>query len=131
MNHFTLSELKRSATADKLGINNSIPLSIIPNIEILINQVLDPIREYMNEPIYVNSGYRCPLLNKAVGGVAGSQHVLGQAADITTRSRENNLIMERYIEENIVFDQMIIYKNFIHISYRTTGNRKEIIYKAK
>ena len=131
MNHFTLSELKKSATADKLGINNSIPLSIIPNIEILINQVLDPIREYMNEPIYVNSGYRCPLLNKAVGGVAGSQHVLGQAADITTRSRENNLIMERYIEENLVFDQMIVYKNFIHISYRTTGNRKEIIYKAK
>ena len=131
MNHFTLSELKKSATADKLGISNSIPLSIIPNIEILINQVLDPIREYMNEPIYVNSGYRCPLLNKAVGGVAGSQHVLGQAADITTRSRENNLIMERYIEENLVFDQMIVYKNFIHISYRTTGNRKEIIYKAK
>lgn len=131
MNHFTLSELKRSATADKLGIDNSIPLSIIPNLEILINQVLDPIREYMNEPIYVNSGYRCPLLNKAVGGVAGSQHVLGQAADVTTRSRENNLIMERYIEENLVFDQMIVYKNFIHISYKTTGNRKEIIYKAK
>lgn len=131
MNHFTLSELKKSVTADKLGINNNIPLSIIPNIEILINQVLDPIREYMNEPIYVNSGYRCPLLNKAVGGVAGSQHVLGQAADITTKSRENNLIMERYIEENLVFDQMIVYKNFIHVSYRTTGNRKEIIYKAK
>ena len=131
MNHFTLSELKRSATADKLGINNSIPMSIIPNIEMLINQVLDPIREYMNEPIYVNSGYRCPLLNKAVGGVAGSQHVLGQAADITTRSRENNLIMERYIEENLVFDQMIVYKDFIHISYKAIGNRKEIIYKAK
>lgn len=131
MNHFTLSELKKSVTADKLGINNNIPLSIIPNIEILINQVLDPIREYMNEPIYVNSGYRCPLLNKAVGGVAGSQHVLGQAADITTKSRASNLIMERYIEENLIFDQMIVYKNFIHVSYRTTGNRKEIIYKAK
>lgn len=131
MNHFTLQELKKSVTAEKLGIDNSIPLSIIPNIEILINQVLDPIREYMDKPIYVNSGYRCPLLNKAVGGVAGSQHVLGQAADITTRSRENNLIMERYIEENIVFDQMIIYKNFIHISYKAIGNRKEIIYKAK
>lgn len=131
MNHFTLQELKKSVTADKLGINNNIPLSIIPNIEILINQVLDPIREYMDKPIFVNSGYRCPLLNKAVGGVAGSQHVLGQAADITTRSRENDLIMERYIEENIVFDQMIIYKNFIHISYKAIGNRKEIIYKAK
>lgn len=131
MNHFTLSELKKSVTAEKLGIDNSIPLSIVPNIEILINQVLEPIREYMDKPIYVNSGYRCPLLNKAVGGVAGSQHVLGQAADITTRLRENDLIMERYIEENLVFDQMIVYKNFIHISYRTTGNRKEIIYKAK
>lgn len=131
MNHFTLSELKRSATADKLGINNSIPLSIIPNIEILINQVLDPIREYMNEPIYVNSGYRCPLLNKAVGGVPGSQHVLGQAADITTHSRASNLIMERYIEENLTFDQMIVYKDFIHISYKLTGNRHQIIYKAK
>ena len=131
MNHFTLQELKKSATADKLGIDNSIPLSIIPNIEILINQVLDPIREYMNEPIYVNSGYRCPLLNKAVGGVAGSQHVLGQAADITTKSRLQDLLMEGYIEENLIFDQMIIYKNFIHISYKATGNRKQIIYKAK
>ena len=131
MNHFTLSELKKSVTADKLGINNNIPLSIIPNLEILINQVLNPIAEYMDVPIFVNSGYRCPLLNKAVGGVAGSQHVLGQAADITTRSRENDLIIERYIEENLVFDQMIVYKNFIHISYKTVGNRKEIIYKAK
>lgn len=131
MNHFTLSELKKSATADKLGINNNIPLSIIPNIELLINQVLNPIAEYMDKPIFVNSGYRCPLLNKAVGGVAGSQHVLGQAADITTRSRENDLIMEEYIEENLIFDQMIIYKNFIHISYKHIGNRKEIIYKAK
>ena len=131
MNHFTLSELKKSVTADKLGINNNIPLSIIPNLEILINQVLNPIAEYMDVPIFVNSGYRCPLLNKAVGGVAGSQHVLGQAADITTRSRENDLIMERYIEENLVFDQMIVYKNFIHISYKTIGNRKEIIYKVK
>ena len=131
MNHFTLSELKKSVTADKLGINNNIPLSIIPNLEILINQVLNPIAEYMDKPIFVNSGYRCPLLNKAVGGVAGSQHVLGQAADITTRSRENDLIMERYIEENLVFDQMIVYKNFIHISYKTMGNRKQIIYKSK
>ena len=131
MNHFTLSELKKSVTADKLGINNNIPLSIIPNIEILINQVLNPIAEFMDTPIFVNSGYRCPLLNKAVGGVPGSQHVVGQAADITTRSRANNLIMERYIEENLTFDQMIVYKNFIHISYKTVGNRHQIIYKAK
>ncbi len=131
MNHFTLSELKTSVTADKLGIDNSIPLSILPNIEILINQVLNPIREFMNEPIYVNSGYRCPLLNKAVGGVAGSQHILGQAADITTKSRKNDLIMERYIEENLTFDQMIVYKNFIHISYKPAGNRKQIIFKVK
>lgn len=131
MNHFTLQELKKSVTADKLGINNNIPLSIIPNIEILINQVLNPIAEYMDKPIFVNSGYRCPMLNKAVGGVAGSQHVLGQAADITTKSRENDLIMERYIEENLTFDQMIVYKNFIHISYKAIGNRHQIIYKAK
>ena len=131
MNHFTLSELKQSVIADKLGIDNSIPSPIIPNIEILINQVLNPIREFMNEPIYVNSGYRCPLLNKAVGGVAGSQHVVGQAADITTRSRKNDLIMERYIEENLTFDQMIVYKNFIHISYKNVGNRNQIIFKVK
>ena len=131
MNHFTLSELKKSATADKLGIDNSIPLCIIPNMELLINQVLEPIRKYMKQPIYVNSGYRCPLLNKAAGGVAGSQHVLGQAADITTKSRLQDLLMEGYIEENLVFDQMIVYKNFIHISYKAIGNRKQIIYKAK
>ena len=131
MNHFTLQEFKKSETANKLGIDNSIPLAIIPNIEILINQVLDPIREYMDEPIYINSGYRCPLLNKAVGGVAGSQHVLGQAADITTGDWTSDLKLVNYIEKNLIFDQMIIYKNFIHISYKHIGNRKEIIYKAR
>lgn len=131
MNHFTLQEFKKSETANKLGIDNSIPLSIIPNIEMLINQVLDPIREYIDEPVYVNSGYRCPLLNRAVGGVVGSQHVLGQAADITTGDWTSDLKLVNYIEKNLIFDQMIVYKNFIHISYRTTGNRKEIIYKAK
>lgn len=131
MKYFEMKEFERSTTAVRLGIENDIPFSLKPNIRLLVNKVLDPIREHIKIPVYVNSGYRSPLLNKAVGGVPGSQHVIGQAADITTHIRNADLEIINYVKGNIVFDQMIIYKNFIHISYRGWHDRKQIIYNGK
>lgn len=96
------------------------------NIEALVENVLDPARQRYGGPVLVNSGYRCLAHNKAVGGVPNSQHLVGQAADIRC---EDNKKLGKIIELG-VFDQLIYYPTFIHVSYKKTGvNRKQIIYK--
>ena len=84
--NFTLRELTRSATADRLGILNEPTKSILANLKELAETVLQPIRDKWGQPIIVTSGYRSPKLNAAVGGAKTSQHMAGQAADITTVS---------------------------------------------
>lgn len=86
--HFHLSEFTRSATAERLGITNSLdpsnPLDqdVIANLRNLCEQVLEPLRAYVGQPIVIASGYRSAELNKAVGGAMASQHLTGEAADI-------------------------------------------------
>ena len=82
--HFTLSELLHSDTAEARGIQNTPPHDVLRRLNYLMDNCLDPIRRLWGKPIGVNSGYRSPALNAAVGGVATSQHVKGEAADITT-----------------------------------------------
>ncbi len=94
------------------------------NIEALVDNVLDPARQKFGGPVLVNSGYRCPKHNAEVGGVANSQHMKGQAADV--RPRE----VGRIIEELGKYDQLIYYPTFVHVSWKRTGvNRKQILYK--
>lgn len=88
--YFSINELTRSATAQKLRIDNTPPPWAIENMSRLIDNVLDPARQLLGAPIYVNSGYRCEKLNKAVGGVTRSYHRAGRAADLTTGSIEGN-----------------------------------------
>ena len=76
------------------------------NIVALVENVLDPAREKFGKPIIVNSGYRCPKHNAAVGGVANSQHTRGEAADITSADNER---LAKIIEGNARFDQLIYY----------------------
>lgn len=90
MKHFTLQELTRSATARRLGIDNTPPDEAVKNLTALVDNVLDPLREAWGSPIHVNSGYRCPALNRAVNGAPHSQHMRGEAADITVGSRLDN-----------------------------------------
>lgn len=85
MKYFTIEELTRSATADRYGIDNIPTPEIKRNIERLIAELLDPAREKLGKPIYVNSGYRCRELNRKVGGVPNSFHLQGRAADLDTR----------------------------------------------
>ena len=111
-----------------------MPDSAKANIEALVEQVLDPARERYGKPVCVNSGYRCARHNAAVGGVAGSQHMRGEAADICCSDNER---LARIIEENGRYDQLIRYMGpggkirFIHVSWKRNGmNRKQVLRKA-
>ena len=95
----------------------------------LVDNVLDPLREAYGKPIRVNSGFRCPALNKAVKGSATSDHMAGRAADITGGSPKEHKRLFYLIQElGLPFDQLIDEKRFswVHVSYRKEGNRKEV-----
>ena len=130
MKHFTIAELCRSTTADRLGINNKCKLEHIDNLTALVNNVLDPLRDWYGKPLTVSSGYRCAALNKAVKGASNSQHMSGQAADLDTGDRQQNKLLFDYIQKNLPFDQLIDESNFswVHVSYRADGkNRNQIL----
>ena len=101
--HFELNEFTRSATADRLHIDNSIPEELIPNLKNLCQQVLEPLREHFGIPIVVSSGYRCPALNRAVGGVSNSQHLTGEATDIVMPNLTEAF---HWLIDNVPFDQL-------------------------
>ena len=126
MKYFTIHELTRSATAARLGIDNTPPLEAKVNLQNLVDAVLDPLRTAWGKPIVVNSGYRCPALNRAVGGAASSQHTKGQAVDIECVSRdpeENKRLFQLIINLNLPFDQLINEYGYdwIHVSYAPHG----------
>lgn len=105
-----------------------MPASARENIEALVEAVLDPVREAYGKPVRVNSGYRCPKHNLKVGGAVGSQHMKGEAADIRCADNE---ALRRLIKEQGVFDQMIVYDGFIHVSYKRNGaNRHQVLRKT-
>ena len=85
MKFFSIAEMTRSDTARRLGIDNTPPDSIKKNLTLFIEKVLDPIREDWGSPIIVSSGYRCPELNKAVGGANTSGHQYGYCADLQVK----------------------------------------------
>ena len=127
MRYFTIQELIRSATARRLGINNTPPPSAIEALNRLVDNVLDPLREAWGGPIRVNSGFRCPALNKAVGGTPTSQHQYGEAADITVGSRSGNRRLLALIKRlDLPVDQCIDEKGcrWIHVSHRSGRNRR-------
>ena len=101
--YFKLSEFINSATAKRLNIDNMPTFEIVDNLNRLADY-LDSIREKLGKPISVSSGYRCPVLNKAVGGVANSQHQKGLAADLVCADMES---LEKVLRETGGFDQLI------------------------
>lgn len=130
MKYFTIDELCQSATARARGIDNTAPAEVTENLRALTVNLLDPVRELYGCPIIVNSGYRCPELNKAVGGAASSQHVKGQAADITTgKTGANKVLFDMIRASDLPFDQLIDESGYswIHISY-SPRNRRQILH---
>ena len=129
MKYFSIEELCRSTTAEKEGIPNNPTTGVEMKLISLVDNVLDPLREWYGKPITVNSGYRCPELNERVKGSSNSQHMKGEAADITTGSKEENKKLFDYIKEHLTFDQLIDESNFtwLHVSYSSARNRKQVL----
>ena len=124
MVYFTINELCYSATAQANGINNTPNATQRNALTALVDTVLDPLRRAWGKPILVNSGYRCPALNKAVGGVASSQHLRGEAADITTGSAQSNKqLYDLAISLRLPIDQLIGERGYtwLHISHKASG----------
>lgn len=130
MKYFTIEEMTKSSTATAKRIDNTPNQTVIDSLTKLIEAVLDPLREWYGKPIRVNSGYRCKALNKAVGSKAkNSQHLYGEAADITAGSKEENEKLFNYIKDNLEFDQLINESDFswVHVSYREGRLRKQVL----
>ena len=113
-----------------------LPPDAQENIRALVDAVLDPARERYGGPVTVNSGYRCAKHNREVGGVSASQHLRGEAADITVVNSEKIIDkselarLKQIIIENGKFDQLIDYGTFLHVSWkRNGGNRKQKLIK--
>ena len=129
MKYFTIEELCQSNTASRLKIDNKPDAKAIANLTALGDNVLDPLRVWLGHPITPTCAYRCPQLNKAVGGVANSQHLTGQAADLSLGSKDLNKKMYDYIRTHLPYDQLINEYDFrwVHVSYSTVHNRKMLV----
>ena len=129
--YFTINELTKSYTAQRLNIDNNPTQEVKDNLNKLIDNVLDPLRELYGKPIIVNSGYRCTKLNKAIGGAKNSQHLVGQASDIRTvqNTKESNKELFDLIKNSkLPFDQLIneYDYNWVHVSY-SPRNRRQVL----
>lgn len=131
MKYFTIEELCKSRTAARKKIDNTPTEAVKKRLTLLIELILDPLREAYGAPIVVDSGYRCPKLNKAVGGSSTSQHKTGEAADIRTvkdTPEENKKLYDLIKKLNLPFDQLIdeYNLNWVHVSYSPRGRRQEL-----
>lgn len=106
-----------------------LPYGIEDNLEGLAKEVLEPVRERLGKPIVVNSGFRCPIHNRAVGGATGSQHMKGEAADLRFQDSSCKIQdLAMAIVDGGKWDQLILYPTFVHVSWkRQGGNRRQIL----
>jgi hypothetical protein len=130
--NFTLAEMIYSPTATRLGISNIPTTEYINNLEKLCIKVLQPIRDHFQSAVKINSGYRCPKLNKAIGGSKTSQHRFGQAADFVVPKQDLRTVYKWITADSgLIFDQCIFeFDRWIHISYRADGNNRQQMLRA-
>lgn len=129
--NFVLSEITRSNTAKRLGISNEPSKKHLANMQKLITELIQPMRDSIG-PIRISSGYRSPQLNRAIGGSSKSQHCKGQALDLQFwRDGQmcNQEIYKWILNSNLQFDQMINEFDFawIHISLKEKNNRNQVL----
>ncbi len=116
--NFCLTQLTASETATREGIDNAPPPDILDNLARLAAG-LEAVQALLGEPIEISSGYRCPDLNRAIGGSPTSQHVLGMAADFTCEGFGTPITIATAIQaSDIAFDQCILeFNRWVHISF--------------
>ena len=131
--NISLEELTTSQTATRLKINNKPTPEIIENLKVVAAQV-QKVRDHFGKPLIISSGYRSEKLNSAIGGARNSQHTKGEAIDIQSTNGYTNADIFNYIKNNLDFDQLIWEygtrkePKWVHISYKKSGNRKQILY---
>lgn len=131
--NISLEELTTSQTATRLKINNTPTPEIIENLKVVAAQV-QKVRDHFGKPLIISSGYRSEKLNSAIGGARNSQHTKGEAIDIQSTNGYTNADIFNYIKNNLDFDQLIWEygtrkePKWVHISYKKSGNRKQVLY---
>lgn len=128
--NFTMSELLKSDIAEKYNISNIPDKQSLDNILILICECLQPIRNYIDKPMIISSGYRSPRLNghPFINGAPNSQHVTGQAVDFTIKGMTPKQIIEKVKASGVEYDQLLNeYNLWVHISYNKGKNRNQIL----
>jgi len=135
--HVSYKEGVYSNTATRRGIDNTPNDEQLDNMELIANEVFEPVRVWVGGPIKINSFFRSPDLNTAIGGSSKSQHCKGQAMDIDdTFGKATNAEMYNFIKENLDFDQMIWEfgsddnPDWIHISYVSEDKNRRRCLKA-
>jgi len=135
--NFTLSEITHSNTAKRLGIKNEPTETHLQNMQHLVDDLLQPLRDAVG-PIRISSGYRNPSLNRAIGGSRSSQHCKGEALDLQfwkAGEINNKVIYDWILQSGLKFDQMINEFDFawIHVSLKAKDNRRQVLeaYKNK
>lgn len=132
--YFTLAELLKSNKAAELRIDNTPTFEVVDHLAVLTDRILEPLRAAYGKPIYVTSGYRCPKLNKVVGGAQTSGHLRGDAADLQARDMAGfKQFVVAFLKAGCVrFDQCLLERSgkdeWIHISiYSSTGSQRGVI----
>jgi|TARA_R110002051_G_scaffold277352_1_gene338668 zinc D-Ala-D-Ala carboxypeptidase len=130
--HFTLSELTKSSTAERMGIANEPGSTEVESLIMVCDKVLEPVRNHYGIAFAPNSGFRCLELNQAIGSSDNSQHVAGEAVDFEVVGVPNKE-MALWIMDNCDFDQLILefYKEgvpdsgWVHCSYTINGDNRK------
>jgi zinc D-Ala-D-Ala carboxypeptidase len=137
-NNFTLEELTKSETALRQGIDNTPTVEVVENLKVLAEKVLQPVRDHFAKGVKVNSGYRAPEVNAAVGGSKTSDHCKGMAADIEIPGLPNAELAE-WIEANLEYTQVILEfytqgipdSGWVHVSYDPANLKKQSLTAVK
>ncbi len=136
--NFTLSEMTKSETALRHGLPNDPEPDHLENMKALAENVLQPVRNYFGMGVKVNSAYRHPDVNRAVGGSTTSDHCKGMAADIEIPGVANAVLAE-WIQDNLEFRQLILEfytpgipdSGWVHVSYNPADNKKQVLTAMK
>jgi zinc D-Ala-D-Ala carboxypeptidase len=138
--NLNLSEVTKSDTAKRLGIDNNPTPEHLANLKLLAENIFEPIRKHFGKPIFLSSGYRSKALNSAVPGSSStSQHCSGEALDLDQDGKSTgvtNKMVFDYIKNNLNFDQLIwefgtdSNPDWVHVSWESTGKQRKMILKA-
>ena len=132
--HVSLAELTYSETAMRRGILNVPSASVVDRLRLVCAHIVEPARAHFGLPVRINSGYRAPAVNVAVGGAPDSQHVKGEAVDFEIPG-VTNVALAVWIHDALAFDQLILEayvpgqpsSGWVHCSWRANGNRRSVL----